>query len=185
MTPDANHLFYNRACFVSVLALSILMLSSCRAIPGQEARQRQASSGAKGRIITEIMLERSICFGECPAYRVTFHQGGSAIYIGEAYSPLIGTYEADSDSCPGCYFGQLVEWIQAQNFFDLQDVYYENRVDTSRTTVTVVHDGKTKTVVSNDPKSPIELWGIAMAIDGVVSNLKWKKASQDSKNIRR
>jgi len=150
----------------------------------RNAQQEQPGGGVNRHLITEIRLERSICFGECPAYKVTFRQDGSAIYVGEAYSPMIGTYEADRASCPACYFGQLIEWIEQQNFFDLQDVYNEDMRDTSVTTVTVVHDGKTKAVVSRDPKSPVKLWGIAMAIDGVVSNLKWNKAPQGSKNIK-
>ena len=128
--------------------------------------------------ITEITLERGACFGECPAYKVTFRQNRPATYIGDAYAPMIGTYEAASDSCSECYFAELATSLELQGFFDLQETYHENMVDDSRIVVSAVRNGKKKTVTSNDSRSPVELWGIAMTIDGVVSKIvKWNKIS--------
>jgi hypothetical protein len=174
MTHDAGRPFYRRAYFVVILVLLALAPIAYKAMRRQDTSTAQISS-IKASEITEITLRRGVCLGDCPAYKVTFRNDGSATYAGEAYSPLIGLYKADSSSCPQCYFAQLASWIDMQAFFNLQDVYHKGTVDAGSITITVVYNGKTKTVVSNDPDSPIELWGIAMAIDGVVSRLKWKK----------
>src|SRR5215468_9406299 len=158
--------------------IASLVISACKASEGQNANQRPMVRGTKTGDISEITLERGACFGECPVYRVTFRQNRPATYIGDAYVPLIGTYEAASDSCSECDFAKLVTSLELQGFFDLEEVYHENLVDSSRIVVSVIRNGEKKTVISNQSDSPIELWGIAMTIDGVASKIrKWNKIS--------
>ncbi|MGE0883129.1 MAG: DUF6438 domain-containing protein [Blastocatellales bacterium] len=163
----------------------LILFISCKNTPEHVPNQQQSPPPAKIGEITEITLERSICHGECPAYKVTFRSNGSATYTGGAYSQFIGVYEADSESCPECHFGQLREWLKIQKFFDLQDAYHENLIDDSRIKVTIIYNDKKKTVVSNDSRDPIELWGVAMAIDGVVSKIKWKKSASTPNSMKK
>jgi len=158
--------------------IALFVISACKKGEGQNTNRTPPVSKTPTGNITEITLERSVCFGQCPAYRVILRQNRQATYIGEAYVPLIGTYEAANDSCSDCNFAELATSLEVQGFFELKEVYHENLMDDSNITVSVIRNGEKKTVTSRDSRSPIELWGIAMTIDGVVSKIhKWNKVS--------
>lgn len=169
-----NH-FWGIAFF---LVFSFQIFSFCSSLPKQELEQPSVARHVFAGKISEITLERSVCFGDCPAYKVVFRSNGTATYTGEANTPFIGEYEADSKSYPGSYFEQMSRWLYVQKYFDLKDVYNENLADSSAITITVVRDGKRKTIIDYDSEQPIEIWGIAMAIDGAVSKIKWNKVSR-------
>lgn len=184
MIRNFNRLFFMCAT-VSLFMITALFTFSCRVKYGQGSTHEKLSKNNSSGKISEISLERSVCEGSCPAYKVTLYDNGSAVYVGEAYSQFIGRYEADSDSCPECYFAELIEWLELQNFFNMRNIYNENLVDSSRITVTIIRNGDRKTVISNDSRNPIELWGIAMAIDGVVSKIKWKKSASTPNGMKK
>lgn len=168
--------YFNRLTKISFpMVCSLVYFCSCGYAPSQSSDRAQSSSKTEGTEVTEIVLERSACFGECPAYKVAFRLDGSAIYTGEAYTPYIGNYVPDGDSYSRNHFERLRHWLEAQRFFDMREDYDENLVDSSKITITATRNGKKKTVVGDSSRSPIELWGIAMAIDGVASNITWKK----------
>src|SRR5262245_18511227 len=158
--------------------IALFVISSCKEGEGRNTNQTPPVSKTPSGDITEITLERSVCFGQCPAYKVILRQNRPATYIGEAYVPLIGTYEAANDSCSDCNLAELATSLEVQGFFELKEVYHEDLLDASNITVSVIRNGEKKTVTSRDSRSPIELWGIAMTIDGFVSKIyKWNKVS--------
>ena len=140
------------------------------------AQKRKESSSneprAGGEQISEMTLERTPCFGTCPAYRVTLRRDGTATYVGLEYVERKGTYS-------GKFYGfeRLAQLIEARGFFDLKDNYAINATDLPSTITSVVRAGRRKTVNNYGGAGPLELWGIEEAIDGVVSNTKWQKVS--------
>lgn len=130
------------------------------------------NNGPGGEQITEVTLERTACFGTCPAYKITLRRDGTATYVGMEYVERKGTYN-------GKFYGfeRLAQFIEARGFFDLKDNYSINATDLPSAITTVVRAGQRKTVINYGDVGPLELWGVEKVIDGVMANTKWQKVS--------
>src|SRR5262245_17588439 len=106
--------------WLRLVFMMLIAISACKAEGRQDANQTPQISKTPSGDITEITLERGICFGQCPVYRVTLRKDGPATYIGDLYVPLIGTYEATSNSCSECNFAALAASLETQGFFNLK-----------------------------------------------------------------
>src|SRR5690349_2107641 len=125
-----------------------------------------------------ITLERSVCFGSCPAYKVTVYGDGrvqftadknpfgtaSAAYEQFAYSEgvlLRGSYE---DHVAPEAVAALIKRFQAADFWRLKDVYQYNVTDFPTQLLTIVMGDRKKTVV--------DYAGIYAGMPQVVSDLE-------------
>jgi hypothetical protein len=70
--------------------------------------------------ITEIQLERTVCYGTCPAYKVRLRRDATSTYVGEAHVSRLGTYHGQVGRY---YFDRLAELIEAQGVFKMKDRY--------------------------------------------------------------
>ena len=116
--------------------------------------------------ITEVTLERTSCFETCPDYKVTLQRDGTIIYEGRRFVQMMGTYKGEA------YYGfdRLAQLILAQKYFDMKDKYSRPITDMPSAITSVVRAGKRKTIVDYAETGPIELWGVEMAIDGILKN---------------
>lgn len=146
-----------------LLLVSILMLTS--ALVGMA----QTPSSDKNQI-TEVTLERTTCFGSCPAYTVTLRSDGTIIYEGRKFVEMTGTYKGQVYN-----FDRLAQLISSINYFNLKDRYAASVSDLPSAITSVVQNGKRKTVRDYGGAGPIELWGVEMAIDGMLKNAKLEK----------
>jgi hypothetical protein len=121
--------------------------------------------------ITEVTLERTACFGYCPIYKVTLRRDGTISYNGREYVELKGAYEGKVYG-----FDRLAQLILSSGYFNLKDNYSINATDLPSTITSVVRDGKRKTITNYGDSGPVELWGIEMAIDGMLKGAKLEKA---------
>src|SRR5919202_5807692 len=71
----------------------------------------QTSSDKDKDQITEVTLERTACFGTCPAYKVTIRSDGTIIYEGREFVQMKGTYKGEVYA-----FDRLARFILAQGF---------------------------------------------------------------------
>jgi hypothetical protein len=117
--------------------------------------------------ITEVTLERTACFGTCPIYKVTLRSDGTITYEGREFVQMKGTHK-------GMVYGfdRLARLILAQGYFNLKDDYSIPATDLPSAITSVVRAGKRKTIADYGGAGPIELWGIEMAIDGMLKNAK-------------
>jgi len=69
---------------------------------------------------TLISLERTICFGECPAYRVTLLSTGKIIFEESSFSESRSRYEDKIDAKD---FQETLSAFHKQGFFELKDKY--------------------------------------------------------------
>jgi hypothetical protein len=122
--------------------------------------------------ITEITLERTRCYGKCPAYKVTLRADGTVTYVGEAHVERIGTHEGVVGRNT---FRRLAALLEAAKYFDLKDNYETRVTDQASAITSAVRDGRRKTITNYADAGPVELWGIESAIDGVVGRTVWKK----------
>jgi hypothetical protein len=68
----------------------------------------------------QITLERTICFGRCPIYRVTIRGDGSVTYEGWKFVKVEGTH---GKKIPAAKVQELVRAFTDIDFFNLKDVY--------------------------------------------------------------
>ncbi len=124
--------------------------------------------------ITEITLERTSCKGPCPVYRVVLLRDGTAIYTGKAHIERIGAYQGKIHLSR---FLQLARLLQSEGFFDLMERFSKDVVDSPSAITSAVRGEQRKTIHNHADAGPAKLWGIEMAIDAVVAEIKWEKRS--------
>jgi hypothetical protein len=123
--------------------------------------------------ITEVTLERTGCFGYCPVYKVTVRRDGTISYKGREYVQLKGAYEGKVYG-----FDRLAQLILASGYFKLKDNYTFDATDLPSAVTTVVANGQRKTITNYGDFGPVELWGIEMAIDGMLKGATLEKAKE-------
>jgi hypothetical protein len=125
--------------------------------------------------ITEITLERTVCYGFCPIYKVILRSDNTATYIGMKFVERQGTYKAYISG-----FEHLAKIIEARKYFSLRNRYTKPVTDMPSAITSVVRNGKRKTVDNYGNSGPIELWEIETLIDGLIANARWEKVSNSS-----
>jgi hypothetical protein len=91
-----------------------------------------------------ITLTRSMCFGFCPAYRVTIAGDGHVTYVGEDFVNVTGERTA---TIPRADVERLLQRFDEIGFDQLHDAYRAEITDIPTYTVTLERNGRTKTVV--------------------------------------
>ncbi len=115
-------------------------------------------------------LERTACFGPCPAYRITIHQSGKATYEGIAHVEQQGMHHAQVD---GSLMDRLVQEAEQKGFFEMKDEYDRPVTDLPSTILTVRRNGDTKTVKGRvDP--PQAFKDLAAWADEMLLPIPWK-----------
>lgn len=117
-------------------------------------------------------LERTPCFGRCPAYTVAVYRSGLATFDGRSNTPLIGAHRAQAGR-------ELMEAILAgaerAGFFTMQDSYDGQVTDLPSTIVRVVSGGRDKKVVGRY-RMPEAFKHFAQSADSLLLPLDWKAA---------
>ena len=116
-----------------------------------------------------ITLERTMCFGTCPAYKLTIYGDGRVVYEGENYVKVTGTQNADisEDDVKG-----LVDEFYRIGYFSLADSYTADITDLPTTITSISIDGKTKQVVDYHG-APLALVDLEKRIDEVANTKIW------------
>jgi hypothetical protein len=148
-----------------LLAISILIL-----ISASVAISQQTTLSKDKDQITEVTLERTACFGACPMYKVTLRRDGTISYNGRRFVELQGAYEGKVHG-----FDRLAQLILSSGYFNLKDDYAINATDLPSAITSVVRAGKRKTITNYGDAGPVELWGIEMAIDGMLRGARLEK----------
>jgi hypothetical protein len=86
-----------------------------------------------------ITLERSLCFGWCPSYRIDIYGNGRVVYTGDAYVDVIGTH---SYRVPSDDVAKLVESLRVKDIWSLRTGYRSPMSDLPTYTLTVDMGGK-------------------------------------------
>lgn len=159
-----------RLLILATLAFTIVCAVSAQKKRG--ASQSEGSGSGNSSQITEITLERTACFGTCPMYTLTLRRDGTATYVGREYVERKGTYKGKIYG-----FDRLAQLVQSRGYFNLKDEYTVNATDLPSAITSVVRSGRRKTIRNYGESGPVELWGIEVAIDGMIANTKWEKVS--------
>ncbi len=130
-----------------------------------------------------VTLERGVCFGTCPAYRVTIYTDGTVVYEGERFVTVEG--EQTSTIEPELV-QQLIAGFEAAGYFEWDDEYTEMTVtDLPTVTTSVTRNGETKQITryAGDSHAPLALPYLETWIDMVASTAQWTGATNQFANI--
>lgn len=123
-----------------------------------------------------IAIEKTPCYGRCPAYRVAFLTDGRIFYQGIRNVTFVGDYQ--------CMLGNAkVEALQQQlvdlDFFTLNTRYDMGATDLPSTHFYLNYKGRNKSVEARQG-APIGLRDYATALEEIVNNCGLKKADISS-----
>jgi len=133
------------------------------------AAQTSATAPAQGPIT--ITLERTACFGFCPAYRVSLREDGTVTYEGTQHVKVPGkqTWRIDPAAVRA-----LAREMRDAGFFELQDQYRAMMTDHPTVYTSLSTGGRTKKVM-NYVAGPQKLKDLEERIDQVAGTQKYVK----------
>lgn len=120
--------------------------------------------------VTEIGLERTLCFGTCPAYVVILKSDGTFSYTGEENVRRKGTHTGKFSEWS---FNQLAEYLVDIGYMDLESNYEVPVTDLPTAYTTAVINGKRKIIRNYGDVGPTRLWALQQAVDGILSEAEW------------
>ncbi len=122
--------------FITLFGLLFLAGTSCAV-----AQKKKAKPGKDFM----LMMERSPCRGNCPAYIVTIDAKGNVRYEGKRSVKNIGTFKKTISSSQ---LKQIVTAMSEANYFGFDEKYdNENIADAVTWTTNYTNRGKTKQVI--------------------------------------
>ena len=122
--------------------------------------------------IHSITLERMVCYGSYPVYRVIFNQNGKAVYEGVDHVDRIGRYVGEIERAD---FDKIAELLDRLGFGSLNSSYACNDTEKQSVVTSVSYNDGEKKVENKGDAGPMELWTIEKVIDGVVQDIYWEE----------
>ena len=135
----------------------ILGLNALRAMRGAETVSKRlqkergpsvavigaAASGDGSQEPILITIERTICYGFCPAYKVSIREDGTVTYTGEQHVKTTGehTWKVDPAAVRA-----LAKEMQDAGFFEMKDEYRAMVTDNPTTYTSLTIGGRTKKI---------------------------------------
>ncbi len=132
-----------------------------------------------------VVLERTICYGTCPIYKITIFGDGRVQYIGERFVRIAGTRSAKISKEK---VNQLIDVFQKAGYFLMKDSYtMRDMTDLPSAIISITVSGKTKTVTHyhGDTGAPKVLNELENRIDQTVDSQKWIRGDRDDKSVPR
>jgi hypothetical protein len=182
---------------LQVLALAVVLIG----LSGISAADAQSSDSTQKPIdhFDKLTLERTICFGWCPIYRVVIHGDGRVEYEGEDYVKVVGRA---TNKLSSQQIAQIVTAINDAKYFSLRDRYeYEDdgcpmSVTDSPSVITSVTVGATTKTIHHyygcvEPHEqgqpwqvfPRELTAFDTRIDEIVGTARWVGTEQERRKM--
>ena len=136
----------------------------------QKSRSYDAITSTNHGII-EIGIERTGCFGSCPAYTFFVKSNGEFHYHGGNYAKRSGDF---TGTVPEWAFNNLAQFIRDADYMELETNYRTSITDNPTTYTMVVVNGKKKVISNYANAGPTKLWAIENLIDDLMSKAEWK-----------
>ncbi len=96
-----------------------------------------------------FIYSKSICYGTCPAYKVTLSSGGELLFKGKKFVKSVGVYKIKKSPK---LFGKIEQILSKYKFDNYKDSYFDDKsckemwTDHPTTTIELKLNGKTKKV---------------------------------------
>ena len=122
-----------------------------------------------------VKLEKTACYGRCPAYEARLLSDGRLIWLGKAHVPLIGQFEALADST---FLPQILEFAERINYFGLADYYPKDGHLLSDLPTTITYlgiDNELIKMIRNNYQSPKALREFEAFLEELFIGQDWQK----------
>ena len=158
-----------------LLALSILIALISIAV-GCARNQTPTPSDLDEVVIT---LERTVCFGACPEYKLTIYGSGTVEYEGKRFVKIEGKRTITISEEKVRHLFSEFEKIDYLSLNDSYEEFMATDMPSAFTSLTV--DGKAKTVrhYHGDFSAPKALTELEDKIDEIVNSNQWIKSSME------
>jgi hypothetical protein len=134
------------------------------------------SEGSTNYGITEIGIERTGCFGTCPAYTFIVKSDGTFRYHGEKYASHQGDH---TGTVPPYELHNLLRFIKDSGYMSLLNTYEQIYTDAPDAFTMVVMNGQRKVINdAADGYGPSNLWAIEQLIDDLMAKADWSGPAQ-------
>jgi membrane dipeptidase len=180
LTAELLRRGYRDSDFKKILGLNVLRVmrdaekvaKRLQAERGPSTRPGPAAAGAGGAPVQEpieITLERTMCFGTCPAYTVTLRGDGTVTYEGREHTKVSGkqTWTIDPAAVKA-----LAAEMQEAGFFELENEYRAMVTDHPTVYTTLKVGSRTKKI-QDYVAGPPRLKEIEQKIDDVAGTKKY------------
>jgi hypothetical protein len=150
-----------------LLAVAVALIVSLVACGGlRSSPPENAGLGA----VTAITMEKTACYGECPAYRVRFMADGRARYFGGSFAPLQGHFSGTID------FASLAAWIATQHPETLPDTHPTVNIDAPAANLQIDYGARRVRITGiGENSASLRLEGILLALDGATARIRWRR----------
>ncbi len=115
-------------------------------------------------------LERTPCFGKCPAYRINVYRSGLATYKGISHSKFEGDHKGRMSADT---LALLLAKAESLGFFAMQDKYDGQVTDLPSTIIRVISKERDKKVVARH-KIPAEFKELSAYADELLLGVSWQ-----------
>jgi ankyrin repeat protein len=127
-----------------------------------------------------ITLERTTCFGTCPAYSVEIRGDGSVTFDGRSFALISGVHH---EKIPSSTVVSVVNKFQRADYFSLKDKYATNATDSPTFTTSIEFDGNKKQVIDYiglQSGMPEIVEALEDSVDEAAGTQKWLKGTSDT-----
>lgn len=155
----------------------LILLTAC-IIPIGCSASLSASQSTATYSDLQISMERGVCFGTCPIYKLTIHADGTINYEGIKFVKIEGNRTAQISPE---HIEELVTAIQNIKFFSLENEYAPNFTDMPSIKLSITLNGRSKTIwhygllACGAEKATEDLCQFERQIDEVVNSNQWVK----------
>ena len=119
-------------------------------------------------------IERTPCFGKCPAYRIKVYRSGYATYEVISNVERLGMNQGHVGSVT---MAILLKEAEAIGYFALQDSYDRQVTDIPSTRLRMVSGARDKSILARAGVPP-ELKAFALRADELLLPMAWKRAPE-------
>ena len=153
--------------------LASLLLSACTSSePAQEALEpATAPPPPAPRVLGgELMLRRTLCYGECPSYTAIIDVDGDVFYHGREHAKRRGLHTGAIDPMR---VQRMIGLALDNGYFDAEHAYEEQITDNPTFYTSVVADGKRQWVSNYARAAPESVQAIETGIDALLDYTHW------------
>ena len=133
----------------------------------------KSSKQAKGEMYPVISIEKTTCFGTCPAYLFKAYPDGSVSYTGKDYVKLVGEYKS---SISKEELANLKTLFDEADYFNYANVYSANILDLP-TTYLYYDNGQQNKKITDYHGAPESLKKLEEDVEALINSINWKKAN--------
>jgi hypothetical protein len=126
----------------------------------------------KKEVIRQIGIERTQCYGKCPAYTFIVNGDGTFRYHGDAFVKRRGDWQGTVDPWR---LNIISHYVLEMNYFDLPDEYTSHESDGAGTYTIVRTPTRKKVIFDYGPMAPAKLVVLEEMIDSLMKDAKWKR----------